>query len=238
MSRNRTSLAIGGALLLAVIGVSTGHAQDRSRGRGRGSSPPPPPAQPAQHGNQGGQRGGGRPPVGGGYIPSRGPTRSVPPAHQPPPPPPVTNRGGQPQQNPRGARPQQQPQQPQVSRPRRFVDQPSHPNLPHVDVRSDQWVGHTNRTDRSYRVAQPWAHGRFPGGIGARYVYRLGGGNRERFRFGNFFFSLFPADYDYCSDWLWDSDDIVVYDDPEHPGLYLAYNPRLGTYCHVEYLGP
>jgi len=237
MSRNRTSLVIGGALLLAVIGVSTGHAQDQGRGRGRGrSAPPPPPPPPAQHGNQG-----GRPPVGGGYIPNRGPTRSVPPAPQPPPPPPVNNRGGQPQQNPRGARPQQppqQPQQPQVSRPRNFVDQPSHPNLPHVDVRNDQWVGHTNRTDRSYRVERPWAHGRFPGRIGGRYVYRLGGGNRERFRFGNFFFSLFPADYDYCSDWLWDSDDIVVYDDPEHPGLYLAYNPRLGTYCHVEFLGP
>jgi hypothetical protein len=234
MSFNRTSLAIGGALLLAVIGVSTGHAQDRGRGRGGNAPPPAPPPPPAQHGNQGGQRGGGRPPFGGGYIPNRGPTHSVPPAPQPPPPP-ATNRGGQPQQNPRGA---QQPQQQPVSRPRNFVDQPSHPNLPHVDVRSDQWVGHTNRTDRSYRVAQPWAHGRFPGSIGARYVYRLGGGNRERFRFNNFFWSLWPADYDYCSDWLWDSDDIAIYDDPDHPGLYLAYNPRLGTYCHVEYLGP
>ena len=84
--------------------------------------------------------------------------------------------------------------------------------------RNNQWVGHTNRTDQSYRVAQPWAHGHFPGGIGASYVYRLGGGTRDRFRFGNFFFSLFPADYAYCSDWLWDSDDIVVYDDPDHPG--------------------
>jgi hypothetical protein len=219
MSRNRTSLAIGGAFLLAVIGVSTGHAQDQGRGRGRGRSAPPPPTPPPdQHGNQG-----GHPPVGGGYIPSRGPTRSQPPA-PPPPPPRATTRGTPPPQ--------------QVSRPRNFVDQPSHPNLPHVDVRNDQWIGHTNRTDRSYRVERPWAHGRFPGRIGARYVYRLGGGNRERFRFGNFFFSVFPADYDYCSDWLWDSDDIVIYDDPYHPGLYLAYNPRLGTYCHVEFLGP
>lgn len=215
MPSNRMSLILGGAVLLAAISVSVANAQDRGRGRGAPPRAPAPP--PAQRGNQG-----GRPPVGGGYIPNRGPTHSVPPPRQPPPP--VANRGGPPPQ--------------QVSHPRTFVDQPGHPNYPHVDVRNDQWVGHTNRTDRSYRVAQPWAHGRFPGRIGARYVYRLGGGARERFRFNGFFFSVFPADNDYCGDWLWDSDDIVIYDDPEHPGLYLAYNVRLGTYCHVEFLGP
>lgn len=118
-----------------------------------------------------------------------------------------------------------------------YSDQQGHPNVPHVD-NGRQWVGHdTGKNDARYHLDQPWEHGRFTGGLGRDHEWRLAGGGPSRFWFSGWYWSVAPADVAYCDGWLWDSDDIVIYADPDHPGWYLAYNVRLGTYVHVEYLG-
>jgi hypothetical protein len=156
---------------------------------------------------------GGR--VGGGYIPPHGP-------------PPV--RGNTPREagQQHGEENRQQ---------RDFRDGEDHPNAPHVH-NNGQWVGHDYaRGDARFHLEHPYEHGRFRGGFGPEHVFHLQGGNRERFWFGNNYWSVAPFDYGYVDDWLWNSDPIVIYDDPDHPGWYLAYNARLGTYVHVQYLG-
>jgi hypothetical protein len=112
------------------------------------------------------------------------------------------------------------------------------PQAPHVLALNDQWVGHdTGRNDPHYRLARPWEHGRFGGPIGPQHVWRLRGGGRDRFDLDGVYFQVSPFDALFVTDWLWDSDDIVLYLDPDHDGWYLAYNVRLGTYAHVMFLG-
>ena len=159
------------------------------------------------------QRGGPEHFVGGGHIPAHGPPALR--GHAPPPGRESTESGRT-----------------------NFSDREGHPTAPHVHGERDQWIGHdSGRADPHYHLDHPWEHGHFGGARGPHHVWRLHGGGRDRFEFGGFYWSVATFDYGFCDDWLWDSDDVVIYDDPDHVGFYLAYNVRLGTYVHVTYMG-
>jgi hypothetical protein len=152
--------------------------------------------------------------VGGGYIPQRGPQ----PSH------------GRPQEA-HGA----PAHDASAHDARDFRDGDGHPNAPHVH-NDGSWVGHDGNRG-AYHLDHPWEHGRFRGQLGPRYVYRLHGGGPSRFEFNGFYFGIAEPDLAYVNGWDWNSDDIILYDDPDDPGYYLAYNPRFGVYVHVLYMG-
>ncbi len=108
--------------------------------------------------------------VGGGYIPAHGPAPSK-------------------------VRAQSMPANRSAQETRTFADKPGHPEAPHVHT-NGQWIGHeSGPNDPHYHLDHPWEHGHFTGGFGRGHVFHLAGGNRERFWFGGFYFSVAPYDY-------------------------------------------
>ena len=169
-----------------------------------------------EHGAQGNQ-------AGPQHFPQRGPERGTAQPRR-------EARGGTPQ----AGRPEVRGSERQAGRPE---DRNVTPNRgavaarPHVE--GEQWVQH----EHVPHIDHPFPHGQFRLGFGASHTFHIEGGDRERFWFNGNYFQVVPADWPYVVDWNWSGDPIAIYQDPDDPGYYLAYNGRLGAYVHVIYLG-
>jgi hypothetical protein len=170
--------------------------------------------------------------VGGGHLPAHGPALA---------------KAGEPMRVPASA-----PGRRSGARSSNFIaeDEKGHPNVPHVDARDDQWVGHNIAADDPvYHLDHLWAHGRFTGGFGPQHLFALAFDKMDpvtgqwlseglnRLSFGGFYWNIAGYDYNVAALWKWAGDQVAIYQDPVHIGWYLAYNPRVGSFAHVEYLG-
>jgi len=172
---------------------------------------------PDEHGGQGNQAHGQQ------HFPQNGPPRG---SAQPRP----ENHGGAPQEH----APANRGGEPQAAHPEEHGAAPHRGPVgarPHVE--GEQWVQH----EHVPHIDRPFPHGEFRLGFGASHVFHIEGGNRERFWFNGNYFEIAPVDWPYVADWNWVGDPIAIYQDPDDPGYYLAYNGRLGTYVHVIFLG-
>ena len=112
-------------------------------------------------------------------------------------------------------------------------------NLPHVN--NNTWYGHDKPNDKRYHVDHPFEHGHFEH-FGQSYRYKVERFDADRHIFwfpGGGSFQIASWDWAVAADWCWncDSDDFVVYEDPDHDGWYLLYNIHTGGYVHVMYMG-
>jgi len=166
-----------------------------------------------------------------GAVAQRNQQRSAPQQHSAPPQQQHRGNSGRvppaPQARPQGGQPEVHTYQ------NGKVDQ-----RPHVS--NDKWYGHDDRNDARFHVDHPYEHGRFEN-FGPSHPYRFSRFDLGLHRFwfgGGYGFQIADWDWEYASEWCWTCpDDIVVYDDPDHPGWYLVYNTETGVYVHAQYIG-
>jgi hypothetical protein len=111
-------------------------------------------------------------------------------------------------------------------------------DLPHVN--HNHWYGHAMAGDARFHLGHPYEHGHFAR-LGPSFRYHVARIDRDRHMFwlpGGFSFEIAAWDWPVSANWCWDcGDDFVVYDDTGHPGWYLVYDSRLGSYVHATFMG-